>query len=479
MTVMKARNPYTGKYDYEFEVASRGQMDEVCSTLRKNQPAWAEMGVEGRIKVLEQFAKATEEHFDEIYNAISIDTGRKGIAAWEARFVGMTVERIKNHARELYPEIVPMKTVTPGIVASGQYVPYGLVGNISPWNFPIILSTLDSLPALLAGNAVVIKPSEVTPRWVDVFEKIVNQIPELRKVLAFMRGGGETGAELIDRMDCVCFTGSVETGRKITERAGRNFIPAFCELGGKDPAIVLSSANLDVATSTILRSAVMATGQVCMSLERVYVDQKVYDAFLNMMIDKAKKVEINYPDMKKGFVGPFIFEHQPHVVMEQLDEAVAMGATIHCGGEVIDHGGKWMKPTVMTGVNHQMRVMKQETFGPIIPIMPFKTIDEAVGLANDTIYGLSASVYSKTLEEAQPIARRLNAGAVGINDASVQGFCHDVPHMMFGKSGIGSSRFGADGIIRYARLKTILGNLEGGPDINAFEGLLASLMPKE
>jgi succinate-semialdehyde dehydrogenase / glutarate-semialdehyde dehydrogenase len=478
MSAMKARNPYTGEYDYEFEVTSRSQMDEVCSTLRKNQPAWDKMGVEGRIKVLEQFAKAVEENFDGVYKAISVDTGRRGIAAWESRFVGMTVERIKAHARERLPASVPLKTQTKGIAATGQYVPYGLVGNISPWNFPIILSTLDSLPALLAGNAVVIKPSEVTPRWVDAFEKVVNQVPELRKVLAFMRGPGEIGAELIDHVDCVCFTGSVETGRKVVERASRNFIPAFCELGGKDPAIVLSSANLEAAASTILRSAIMATGQVCMSLERVYVDQKVYDKFLDIMVSQAKQVDINYPDITKGFIGPFIWEHQPYVVMEHLDEAVRMGAKIHCGGQVIDHGGKWMKATVMTGVNHDMRVMTRETFGPVVPIMPFKTIDEAVELANDTIYGLSASVYAKTVEEAQPIARRLNAGAVGINDASVQGFCHDVPHMMFGHSGIGDSRFGAEGIIRYTRLKAILANLEGGPDIRAFEGLLASLMPK-
>lgn len=477
MTIMRARNPYTGKYDYEFEVTSPRQMEEVCSSLRKNQYEWAQIGVEGRIRVLEDFAKATEEHFDEIYNAISVDTGRKGIAAWESRFISMTVERIVKHAREQFPASVPLKTQTPGIAASGQYVPYGLIGNISPWNFPIILSTLDSLPALLAGNAVIIKPSEVTPRWIDVMERIVNQIPELRKVLAFFRGGGVTGAHLIDQVDCVCFTGSVETGRRISEQAGRNFIPAFCELGGKDPAIVLKSANIDSAASTILRSAAMATGQVCMSLERVYVEQSIYDDFVKTIIDKANQVEINYPDIEKGFVGPFIWEHQHHVVMEQLEEATAMGATVHCGGEVIDHGGKWMKPTVLTGVNHNMRVMKQETFGPVIPVMPFRTIDDAINLANDTVYGLSASVYSKTLDEAQPIARRLNAGAIGINDASVQGFCHDVPHMMFGHSGIGISRFGADGIIRYTRLKAILGNLEGGPDIKTFEDLLESLKP--
>jgi acyl-CoA reductase-like NAD-dependent aldehyde dehydrogenase len=302
-------------------------------------------------------------------------------------------------------------------------------------------------------------------------------LPELRKVLAFVRGAGETGAALIDRVDCVCFTGSGETGGKVVERAAKNFIPAFCELGGKDPAIVLASANLDSAVGSILRSAIMGTGQVCMALERVYVDENVYESFVEKLVQKAKQVGINYPDINSGFMGPFIWEHQPYVVMEHLDEAVKLGAKVHCGGEILDHGGKWMKATVLTNVDHGMKVMTQETFGPVIPVMPFRTTEEAVRLANDTVYGLSASVHARTVEEAQPVARRLSAGAVGINDASVQGFCHDVPHMMFGRSGIGDSRFGAEGILRYTRLKAILANMEGGPDIQAFEGLLASLLP--
>ncbi|MCB2107751.1 MAG: aldehyde dehydrogenase family protein, partial [Rhodobacteraceae bacterium] len=311
------------------------------------------------------------------------------------------------------------------------------------------------------GNAVVIKPSEVTPRWVDPIRAIIKDVPVLDGVLALVRGPGETGAALIDRVDLITFTGSVRTGRKVAEAAARRFIPAYLELGGKDPAVVLASANLDAATSGILRASVAASGQACQSLERVYVARPVYDKFVDMIVAKAKAVALDADDPDNGFVGPFIFDRQADIAADQIKDALAKGAKVLSGGEIVHKGGKWLAPTVLVDVNHKMKVMTEETFGPVIPIMPFETVDDAVALANDTTYGLSASVYAGSAEEAIPVAKRLNGGAVSINDGSLTSMIQDVAHESFGYSGMGPTRFGAEGVLRYVRRKALLTNTQG------------------
>jgi acyl-CoA reductase-like NAD-dependent aldehyde dehydrogenase len=349
------------------------------------------------------------------------------------------------------------------VSAVQQRVPYGLVLNIAPWNFPLILSFLDVVPALVSGNAALIKPSEVTPRWVDPVREAIAEVDELQAITGILVGSGQTGARLIEKADVVSFTGSVRTGRIVAEAAAREFIPSFSELGGKDPAIVLKSADLDTAAATILYSSISSTGQACQSLERVYVDQDILPEFLERVVANAAKTSINFPDKANGIIGPFIFEKQPDTVKVHLDDALAKGATVHCGGEFIDHGGIWLEATVLTGVDHSMLVMTDETFGPVVPIMGFSDVDEAIRLANDTQYGLSASVFAGSVDEGAEVARRVNAGAVSVNDASLTARIHTTSHESFGFSGLGRSRFGPEGIARYTREKAIFQNESGVP----------------
>ncbi|MBL8628322.1 MAG: aldehyde dehydrogenase family protein [Rhodospirillaceae bacterium] len=462
--VFSARNPRTGVHDYQCEHTTSAELDEIVKRLRKTQPVWAALKVEERFKALQDFVSAVEKNGEKVLAALKADTGRVRIAQLEFHALRSVLDRVGADARAMLVDVPAKPTMVPHIHGSGHYVPYGIMGNITPWNFPLLLSFIDTFPALIAGNAVVIKPSEVTPRWVDPIREALKEVPAVNDVLVFARGPGDTGAALIERVDFVSFTGSVRTGRKVAEAAARRFIPVFLELGGKDPAVVLASANVDMATSGILRATVAATGQACQSLERVYVARPIYDQFVAQITEKAKAVTIDMDDAENGFVGPFIFDRQAEIVADHVRDAVAKGAKVLTGGELLSKGGKWMRPTVIVDVNHKMKVMTEETFGPVIPIMPFDTVDEAVGLANDTVYGLSASVYGDEAD-AMPVARRLNGGAVSINDGSLTAMVQDTAHESFGLSGMGASRFGPEGVLRYVRRKALLNNTKGPMDV--------------
>ncbi len=458
---IRVTNPRTGEVDFEFDRPTSEEIEATCARLRAGQPAWRELGIEGRLAALGKLAVALERHREAIDLALTTDTGRAVLAGLEISYLPSMLERIALHAEEFIELAEPVPSRTEPIIGREQLVPLGLVLCISPWNFPIILSFIDAIPALAAGNAVVIKPSEVTPRWVEPMREAIAEVPEVAAVLDLLLGDGATGAELIGRADAVAFTGSVRTGRKVAVAAAENFIPAFLELGGNDPAIVLESADVPYAANAIMCSALSASGQACQSLERAYVARPIYDRFLECLVGEAERWSLNYPDIDTGVIGPFIFPDQPDIVAEHLRDAAENGARIMTGGEVIDHGGKWMWPTVVTDVTQDMAIMREETFGPVIAVMPFDTVEEAIRLANDNDYGLSAAVFGATTDEARAVAQQIDAGAVSINDAHLTAFVHDMPHQSFGLSGLGASRFGLEGLTRCVRKKALLENESG------------------
>ncbi|MEO0934953.1 MAG: aldehyde dehydrogenase family protein, partial [Cyanobacteria bacterium J06641_2] len=270
-------------------------------------------------------------------------------------------------------------------------------------------------------------------------------------------GDGKTGAALVDNVDLVCFTGSVETGQQVSIAAAERFIPAFLELGGKDPAIVLESADIELATSALLWGSVVNSGQSCLSIERIYVHQNIYEDFYHKIVSKSHDVNLAYPKLESGEIGPIISEKQAAIINEHLKDAVEKGAVIHCGGEVEEIGGGWWcHPTVITELNHDMKIMNEETFGPIMPIMSFATVEEAIELANDTYYGLSAAVFSESQDEALQIARQIDAGAISINDAGLTAMMHEAEKSAFKFSGLGGSRMGVSALTRFMRKKAFL-----------------------
>ncbi len=452
---IEVRNPRTGKFDYVIIPPPPRLVVQQCKRTRRAQVRWQKLGLEGRIEALQQWKEAIISGRDRLTEALVNDTGRLSASVLEIDSLLSSIDRWCRLAPELLQESAK-NTAIPFIALQQTSVPYPLVGVISPWNFPLSLSTVDTIPALLAGCAVIVKPSEITPRFVAPLITALNTVPKLHEVLTFVEGAGATGSVLIENVDLVCFTGSVATGKKVAQAAAKQFIPAFLELGGKDPAIVLESANLELATSAILWASVANTGQSCLSIERIYVADSIFEKFYHQLVAKAHRLELAYPTVESGEIGPIIAEKQAAIISDHLIDAVEKGAVIHCGGVIEDLGGGWWcRPTVLTQVNHSMKVMAEETFGPIMPVMPFSTIGEAVSLANDSIYGLSAAVFALETE-ALEVAYQIDAGAISINDAGLTAIMHEGEKNAFKFSGLGGSRMGAAALKRFMRKKAIL-----------------------
>ena len=454
---LDVRNPRSGLADYRIECASAREIGALASALRAAQSAWAGAGFARRAQVLLQFADALQARRDALVAALTIDTGRAAISNGEVDSAIRNVRRWASQAEGMVADSEIASKLLSTVTIRDQYVPYPLVGCISPWNFPVTLSFIDAVPALMAGCACIVKPSEVTPRFVAPVREALASVPELAEVLHFVLGDADTGRALVEVVDVVCFTGSVATGRKVAEAAASRFIPAFLELGGKDPAIVLESADLDMATDVVLRGSIANNGHACMSLERIYVARSVFDAFTDRLVDKAGRVTLAWPDVNRGYLGPLIFDRQAAIIEEQLQDALAKGARALTGGRIerLD-GGLYCRPTVLVDVDHTMRIMREETFGPVIPLMPFDTVDEAVALANDSDFGLSACVLAGTIDEALVVGRRIDAGGISINDGCMTYMTYEGEKNSFKYSGLGGSRMGAQGLRRFFRRKALI-----------------------
>ena len=465
---LAVRNPRTGAIDTHISVASRADVAAAAARLREAQRAWADLALADRSAAMLQWADAIDRHGKDIAAALEVDTGRRRIARLETQGAAAAIRGWVLAAPHLLPDGWTEGRSAPHIRHAPHFVPYGVVGVISPWNFPLTLSLIDAVPALLAGSAVLLKPSEVTPRFVEPLRRALADAPQVQAVLDIILGAGDTGQALIDQADVVCFTGSVATGRRVAMQAASRFIPAFLELGGKDPLIILEGSDVGAAVTAALRGSVTATGQACQSIERIYVARALYEPFVEKLITAANAARLNTPDITTGEIGPLIFERQAETIEAQLKDAVAKGAQIRTGGVIENHGGGlWVRPTVVTNVMHEMALMREETFGPIMPVMAFDTVEEAISLANDTEFGLSAGVFAGSLADAEAVARRLDVGAVSLNDASLTSLFHEAEKQSFKASGMGPSRMGAAGYQRFFRRKALIANTAGPAPLSA------------
>lgn len=458
-TTLPVINPRTGQADYEITPWTDAEIAEAARATREAQKEWLAGGMEARGKALMRFADLIEQNAESIIHALETDTGRRRIAGQEVMGVAGQLRGWASLAPTLMPQTDWIQgRAKPTFKHTNDWVPYALVGVISPWNFPMTLSFIDAIPALMAGACVMIKPSEVTPRFADALTPII-EAAGLNHQIVFTQGDGKTGAALIDHVDCICFTGSVATGRKVAVKAAENLIPANLELGGKDPLIITEGADIDEATTLALRASVLATGQACQSIERVYVPAPIYEDFVEQLAAKAQAVKLNYPDISEGHMGPFIFGKQADIVAAQIEDARDKGARILSGGAILNHGGgSWLEPTVIADVHHDMAIMREETFGPVIPVMSYDTLEDAVRLANDTEYGLSGAVYAANIDEAHAIGHHINAGAISLMDGALTGQYFEAGKQSFKNSGLGPSRMGANGFLRFFRQKAYIAN---------------------
>ena len=334
--------------------------------------------------------------------------------------------------------------------------PYGVVGIISPWNYPFSIPATEALAALVAGNAVVLKPSEFTSLVALELESLLHAAGVPENVLQVVVGDGATGAALLHSrggpgIDKLVFTGSVATGKRIAVAAAERLLPVVLELGGKDPMLVLDDADVDVASSAAVWGAFLNAGQTCLSVERCYVHRSLYDAFLKACVAKTKKLRVGHGLDRETDVGPMIHERQLQIVESHVDDAVARGARVLAGGSRFPELGKnFYQPTVLADVTHEMRIMREETFGPVLPVMAFDSDEEAVRLANDTEFGLAASVWTRNRERGERLARCIQAGTVMVNDVVSCFGISEAPHGGVKSSGVGRSngRFGLEVMVR-------------------------------
>ncbi len=455
---MTVRNPRTGVYDYTMSPPTPEELKELVGGLRAEQQRWRSLGIEGRSAVLQRWKEEALKRKDTLLAALMADTGRKWESLLEVELLFSSIDRWCRIGREFFSEAVSKPSSVPFIEIHQAVMPFELVGVISPWNFPLLLSLIDALPALVAGSAVVVKPSEITPRFIKPLMESITAVPELASVLAYIEGAGATGAELVRNVDLICFTGSVATGRSVYRAAADGFIPAFLELGGKDAALVFEGADLDHATSALLWGSTANAGQSCLSIERIYVQQSIFDEFVRLLVRKAEKLRFCYPDINIGEIAPIISERQAVIINDHLSDALTKGARLLTGSSQCEEhgGGLWCAPTVLVDVNHSMKVMTEETFGPIMPVMPFRTEAEALALANGTVFGLSGSVFARSWQEAERIGAQLQAGAISINDAALTAVIHEGEKQSFKSSGLGGTRMGPNAIKRFMRQQAFL-----------------------
>ena len=455
----EVHRPTDGSVIETLEVASPERVREVVARVRAAQPEWEAMGVKGRQRWLARWRDWLLENRDRITDIVQEETGKvRGDSGLESVYLEMAANFWgENAARYLADE-----TPAPGMLPTKvrrlrvRYRPYPVVGIISPWNFPLILSAGDAIPALMAGAAVVIKPSEFTP--LELMEVVRGWKEEVGgpDVFDVVNGMGETGGALVDEVDYMHFTGSARTGRVVMKRAADTLTPVSLELGGKDPAIVLADADIERAVNATTYGGFVNTGQVCMSIERVYVEEPIYDEFVAKLATKVGELRQGADGREYGMEqGAMTSPNQIEIVSDHVEDARAKGARVLTGGKRKDGPGHWYEATVIADADHSMKVMVDETFGPVVGVMKVADEAEAVRMANDTRYGLSASVFAGDVKRAEKVAERLEVGAANINDALVNYFHLEVPMGGWKESGIGW-RHGPTGIRKYCRTETIV-----------------------
>ncbi len=434
---------------------------ELARRGRAAQPGWEALGFEGRGRVLRRMQKWLGEHQDRVIRTIMSETGKTYedalIADWS---YGMSAFGFwaKNAPKYLADERV--KSASPLAIGKKlvvRYRPLGLVGVIGPWNYPLTNSFGDCIPALAAGNSVILKPSEVTPLTSEVLLEGLVECGLPADVLQIATGRGATGAALTDEVDMIMFTGSTATGRKVMERAAQTLTPVSLELGGKDPMIVLEDADLDRAANTAVFYGMLNSGQTCISVERVYVAEPVHDEFVAKLEERMRALR-NERSTGPGTseVGAITFAPQVDTIESHVEDARAKGAKILVGGHRghDGQGGQWFEPTLIDGADHSMTCMTEETFGPTLPVMAVRDEAEAIRLANDSPYGLAASVFGRDVDHAEEVARQLEAGAVCVNDAVLNYVSLELPMGGWKASGLGT-RHGAGGIRKFTRMQSL------------------------
>jgi acyl-CoA reductase-like NAD-dependent aldehyde dehydrogenase len=467
-------DPATGEEIGRVSLMDATDVATAVNKARAAQPAWASLSYRERARYILRARELVLAQLEEIATLISRETGKPGTEAISMEIVP-TLDLMHYFARHT-EQLLERRRLDLGqynFMARKSYIvykPLGVVGIISPWNFPWATPLDEVVMALLAGNAVVVKPSELTPLTALKIGDIFKQAQLPAGLLAIVTGDGSTGAALVDAgVNKVMFTGSVKTGKRVAEAAAKHLTPVVLELGGKDPMIVLEDANLENAARAAIWGAFCNSGQACASIERCYVHESIATQFVDLVVKETQLLKQDKPVTDAVDIGAMTNEQQLEIVEDHVSDAIKRGAEVRTGGHRLNHSPGWFhQPTVMTGVDHSMKVMRDETFGPVLPIMTFKTDDEAVRLANDSIYGLTASVFTRDLARGRRLAEQIDAGTVMVNEVV---YTHAVAQTPWGgvkQSGYGRTH-GRLGLLELVSPQHIhVNGMPGFPDVRWF-----------
>jgi acyl-CoA reductase-like NAD-dependent aldehyde dehydrogenase len=445
-STLESFNPATGELVGSVATITPDQVQGIVDEVARIQPAWAELTPQDRAAYLRRTATALLDEIDEIAALLTSEQGKPRTEAYTMELLP-TIDAL-HWCAKAGPKILADEKIrmSVGPLLSKKthfsYEPIGVVGIIAPWNYPWSIPFGEVAIALMAGNGVVLKPASLTPLLGEAIRRVFEKggLPE--GLLRVVHGGGAVGDALAkSSVGKVFFTGSVEVGRKVGEVCAQRLKGCVLELGGKDPMIVCADADLDNAISGAVWGGFSNAGQTCSGIERVYVVREIADRFTEGVAREAQRLQIGDPTQWETEIGPMTADSQYEIVCELVDDAVASGATKLCGGptEVAGLSGRFYAPTVLTGVTHEMRIMKEEIFGPVVPIVVVDSEQEAIDLANDSEFGLGASIWTKDRQKGERIARRIESGMVWINDHS---FSHGACQCSWGgvkDSGVGRS----------------------------------------
>jgi acyl-CoA reductase-like NAD-dependent aldehyde dehydrogenase len=457
---LTVENPATGEPIAELPSLDRDQTLELVGRARAAQPAWEALGFRGRGALMRDMRKWLIDNRQRVMRTLSEENGKPhedaqlevfycadALGFWARKAPKwLADERERPHS----PLLLGRKVVN-------RYLPHGVVGVIGPWNYPLLNNFGDAIPALVAGNTVVLKPASITPLSSMLMQEGLRQVGVPHDVFLVANGPGATvGSALVDSVDMLHFTGSTEVGKRLMEQAAKRLLPLTLELGGKDPMIVLRDANLERAANAAVWGALQNAGQTCISVERVYVESDAYAPFVAKVVEKVARLRQGAPGGPGAVdVGAMTSPEQVDIIEEHLRDAVAKGAKIETGGKRGSGPGCFFAPTVLTNVDHSMKIMREETFGPTLPIMRVESEADAIRLANDSDMGLDASVFAKDPAHGERVARQVHSGAVVVNDAVANYFAMEIPIGGIKESGVGA-RHGRIGIQKYAKRQNLV-----------------------
>ncbi len=460
-------NPITGETLYTIRDKTNEEIKEAYAKARKVEPAIQKLSIKDRVNEVLKLNEWILDNSDLILDKLIEETGKSRFDAYTSEIFSVCdlIDYYKGASKKILKE----KKVHTPIMMMGKksrivYEPLGTVLVITPWNYPFVQGIVPSILSFIAGNATIVKPSELTPLK-GLWEKMITETGFMPEAIQFVYGGRETGSALIEeRPDKIHFTGSVRAGKAIMAQAASQLIPVDLELGGKDPAVVFDDVNISRTVNGVMWGGFTTAGQSCTSIERLYVQEGIYDEFVKELVDKTSKLrtstihrDTSQPD--ECDIGTITSSAQVKIIEEHIEEAIEKGAKVLCGG-IKEKGSLHMHPTIVADVTHQMKLGYEETFGPVIAVMKFNTEEEAIQLANDSNYGLSASVWSKDMKRAERVAKAIKTGNVSVNNHMLTEANAALPFGGIKDSGIGRYK-GDEGLTTFSNSKSILYDKQG------------------